>query len=90
VLIGLRRTTTGSWAKTSCASCRSESPAVGIIYDIFNGFSAGKEPGKPPTSGIKAHLIHCHLKDGLRTADGGHRYVYLGEGDLPLARIMAG
>lgn len=65
------------------------SPGLGVLYDIFNSFIESKEGWEKTYSQIKKHISYCHVKDGYRKPGGGHEYVYLGAGDLPLKEIFA-
>jgi len=64
-------------------------PGFGIVYDIFNAFTAGIEPWHVTYDLVKARIAYCHLKDGKRNAEGKMPYTLLGDGDLPIAELLA-
>lgn len=66
-----------------------DSPALGIVYDIFNSFADGREAWEETYGRIKDHILYCHVKDGYHRADGKYEHVHLGAGDLPLREILS-
>ena len=69
---------------------RVESPAVGGLWDILHTYRVGEAPAVV-TRSLGERLLHVHVKDGRRPADGAGAawdLVLLGEGDVPTAETL--
>lgn len=61
-------------------------PALRVIWDIGNAFSAGEDPAEGFDL-LKDRLAYIHVKDGKK--HGSHwKLCTLGEGDVPLGRAI--
>ena len=67
---------------------RVNSPGLGVVYDIFNAYTAKLEPWDTTYALVKDRICYCHLKDGFEDRAGKHQYCALGGGVMPLAAIM--
>jgi sugar phosphate isomerase/epimerase len=63
------------------------SRAVGALWDTHHPFRMG-EPTAVVWANLANRLIHVHLKDAKRRADGGWDLVLLGEGEVPCREIL--
>jgi sugar phosphate isomerase/epimerase len=66
----------------------SESPDVGLVWDVCNMWSVTKESPTHVYEQLKPYIRHTHIKDVKLLRDGGLRYVLLGEGDAPVAEAV--
>ena len=64
------------------------SPAFGVLYDPCNCAANGVDY-RAAWETFHEHVVHVHLKDGQRAADGSWRRVHLGEGEID-ARWLLG
>src|SRR6266542_219655 len=68
---------------------RLTGPGVGALWDTLHPYRFGESIAE--TLGrIGDRLLHVHLKDGARPADGGveWRFTLLGQGDVPIRDIL--
>ncbi len=56
---------------------------TGLVWDITNMWSVTKEPPADVYRKLKKYIRHAHIKD-LKTIDGKQRYVFLGQGEVPI------
>jgi sugar phosphate isomerase/epimerase len=61
-------------------------PALRAVWDFGNAFAAGEDPAEGQQQ-LGQHLGYVHVKDGV-LVDGHWRLTRLGEGDVPLARVI--
>ena len=64
------------------------SPGLGVLFDIYNGFISGKETWVQTYEKIKGHIGYFHVKDGYADRQGKMVYVMMGAGDLPIVDIV--
>jgi sugar phosphate isomerase/epimerase len=74
-------------AAVSEVLARVPSPSVGALWDTHHPFRMG-EPTAVVWTNLAARLIHVHLKDARRRADGNWDLVLLGEGEVPCREIL--
>ncbi len=65
----------------------SESPQVGLIWDIFNMWSVTNEKPAEVYDRLKKYIRHTHIKDAQRINDEMH-YVLLGQGVAPISEAV--
>ncbi|TFG71960.1 MAG: sugar phosphate isomerase/epimerase [Anaerolineales bacterium] len=63
-------------------------PRVRVLWDLHHPFRTNGEPPQMTYANIGSYTASIHVKDSVPTADGGHRYVLLGEGDVPLQEML--
>lgn len=88
VTIGLE--THDSWSRgDECAVLLEtvDHPALGIVWDAHHSYRRGERP-EETMAAIGDWIVHVHLKDGLEQG-GKAQYELFGEGDLPLAEMLA-
>ncbi len=56
---------------------------VGMVWDIFNMWSATKESPSAVYADLKKYIHHTHIKDG-KLSDGKIQLVLLGKGESPI------
>ena len=66
---------------------RVDSPEVGILWDLGNPYFEGEE-AEETWENVKDELVYIHLKDMRSSSDGDWQYVLMGEGKLPLQKVM--
>ena len=66
---------------------RVNSTALALIWDTGNPIGYGQDPWEFYTT-VKEHVVYVHIKDGIRTEDGGAKYVLCGEGDARLSEVL--
>ena len=64
-----------------------ESNAVGVIWDIHHPVNGG-ESIEDTYKAIGSKIEHLHLKDAKRLEDGSEVMCLMGEGDLPVKKIV--
>lgn len=65
-------------------------PGAGALWDILHPFRVG-ETAEQALDQMLDRLLHVHIKDGRRPADGNPNWdlTLLGEGDVPTQQILA-
>ncbi len=66
---------------------RVDSPGLGLIWDTGNPVAYGQDPWEFYT-GVKEHVVYVHIKDGVRTEDGGAKYLLCGDGDARVSEVL--
>jgi sugar phosphate isomerase/epimerase len=64
-------------------------PNVGLIWDIYNMYTATQEPVNEVHKALKKYIKHVHVKDGIISTNGNHNYTLLGQGNTPLRAAVA-
>lgn len=82
-----------AWSHTANAAALVDAagePSIGIVYDVLHPCRVG-EPVNTSLSVLERHIELVHVKDGHRPRDGSLEWALcaLGEGDVPLERIVA-
>jgi sugar phosphate isomerase/epimerase len=65
-------------------------PGAGVLWDTLHPFRVGDTLDETITN-LRDRLLHVHVKDGRRPADGGPNWklTLLGEGEVPMRDILA-
>jgi sugar phosphate isomerase/epimerase len=63
---------------------------AGVLWDTLHPFRVGDTLDQT-IANLRGRLLHVHIKDGRRPADGGPNWdlTLLGEGDVPIRDILA-
>ncbi|HZC76794.1 MAG TPA: sugar phosphate isomerase/epimerase [Ktedonobacterales bacterium] len=82
-----------AWSRSATAvalTIAAGMPSVGILYDVLHPCRMG-ETVEQTVSTLGRHVQLVHVKDGHRPPDGAEEWPLcaLGEGDVPLDRILA-
>lgn len=82
--------TNGFYAKTKVLGLmfnEIKTKNIGILYDIHHPYRYFNEDPEYTINNIAPYIRHVHIKDSVME-NGKARYRLLGEGDLPVARIV--
>ena len=82
--------TNGFYAKTKVLGLmlqEIEDGNIGILYDVHHPYRYFHEDPEYTIRNIGPYIRHVHIKDSVMQ-DGKVQYRLLGEGDLPMARIV--
>jgi sugar phosphate isomerase/epimerase len=63
-------------------------PRVRVLWDLHHPYRTNGESPQMTYANIGSFTASIHVKDSIQTADGGHQYVLLGEGDVPLKAML--
>ncbi len=63
-------------------------PRIRVLWDLHHPFRMNHEPPEVTYANLGPYTINLHVKDSRPTSDGGHTYTLLGEGDVPLKRML--
>jgi sugar phosphate isomerase/epimerase len=63
-------------------------PRVRILWDLHHPYRTNGEPAAFTYANLSPYTVSTHVKDSAPTEDGGHQYVLLGEGDVPLKEML--
>ena len=66
---------------------KADHPRVRVLWDLHHPFRTNGEPAEVTYANLAPYVVSIHVKDSIPTADG-HQYVLLGEGDVPLKRML--
>jgi sugar phosphate isomerase/epimerase len=59
-----------------------DSPALRAIWDAGNAFFAGEKPFPDGYRAVADRIVHVHVKDAVRGADGEAAWAVVGEGEI--------
>jgi len=62
-------------------------PRVRVLWDLHHPFRTNGEPAEVTYRNLAPYVASIHVKDSIPTEDG-HQYVLLGEGDVPLQKML--
>lgn len=82
--------TNGFYAKTKVLGLmfsELKTKNIGILYDIHHPYRYFNEDPEYTIKNIAPYIRHVHIKDSV-VENGKARYRLLGEGDIPVARIV--
>ncbi len=63
-------------------------PRVRVLWDLHHPYRTNGEPADVTYRHLAPYTVSIHVKDSVPTADGGHQYVFLGEGDVPVKTML--
>lgn len=88
VTVGLETHDDFSRSRTVAAVLQQvSSPAIGALWDTHHPYRVGESVAEVWTN-LASRLVHVHLKDARRRADGSWELVLLGEGEVPCREIL--
>ncbi|MCW4020620.1 MAG: sugar phosphate isomerase/epimerase, partial [Candidatus Bathyarchaeota archaeon] len=73
-----------------CARVMAEvdHPRVRVLWDLHHPFRLNGELPEVTYGNLAPYLVGIHVKDSILDDEGRSRYVLLGEGDVPLKRML--
>jgi sugar phosphate isomerase/epimerase len=63
-------------------------PRVRVLWDLHHPFRTTGEAPEFTYANLGPYTVSIHVKDSKPNADGSHTYVLLGEGDVPLKKML--
>jgi sugar phosphate isomerase/epimerase len=63
-------------------------PRVRVLWDLHHPFRTNGEPAEVTYANLAPYTVSIHVKDSIPNEEGGHTYVLLGEGDVPLKKML--
>jgi sugar phosphate isomerase/epimerase len=63
-------------------------PRVRVLWDLHHPFRTNGELPEVTYANLAPYTVSTHVKDSVPTADGHHQYVLLGDGDVPVKRML--
>jgi len=69
------------------AMAQVNSPAIGVLWDTHHPYRMG-ETAAETYERVKDRLVHVHIKDAVKKADGGWQLVLLGKGEVTCKESM--
>jgi sugar phosphate isomerase/epimerase len=63
-------------------------PRVRVLWDLHHPYRANGEAPEHTYTNLGPYTVNTHVKDSVPTADGGHTYVLLGHGDVPVKQML--
>jgi len=79
------------WVRTAPLAevvARVDRPDVGVLWDLHHPYRAGESP-EQTCANIGDRTVGVHVKDSRPAADGRWTYCLPGDGDVPLADMVA-
>ncbi len=70
---------------------RSALPGTALLWDAHHTWRKGGESPVETWGGIRASVVHVHVKDSIAVASARHPFTYVlpGDGDFPVAPLFA-
>lgn len=90
--VALAVETHDDWTRSAALAevmSRTDAANVGVLWDLHHPFRVGRESPRQTYDNIGRFTIATHVKDSRPTGDGEHEYCLGGEGDVPLAEMVA-
>ena len=75
-------------ANVARAMAETNHPRVRVLWDLHHPYRAGGESPETTYANLGPYTVSTHLKDSIPLDGGGHAYVLLGEGDVPLRAML--
>ena len=66
----------------------ADHPRVRVLWDLHHPYRTNGEDAALTYRNLSPYTVSTHVKDSMPTADGGHEYVLLGDGDVPLKAML--
>ncbi len=66
----------------------ADHPRVRVLWDLHHPYRTNGEPAALTYRNLSPYTVSTHVKDSKPTTDGGHQYVLLGDGDVPLKTML--
>ncbi len=63
-------------------------PRVRVLWDLHHPYRTNGEKPEVTYANLAPYTVSTHVKDSRPNPDGGHTYVLLGEGDVPLKKML--
>jgi sugar phosphate isomerase/epimerase len=63
-------------------------PRVRVLWDLHHPYRTNGEPAEVTYKNLAPYTVSTHFKDSVPNPGGGHTYVLLGEGDVPLKAMI--
>lgn len=63
-------------------------PNVRVLWDLHHPYRANGESPESTYENLAPYTVSLHVKDSVPNQEGGHTYVLLGEGDVPLKSML--
>jgi sugar phosphate isomerase/epimerase len=63
-------------------------PRVRVLWDLHHPYRTNGEKPEVTYANLSPYTVSIHVKDSRPNPDGGHTYVLLGEGDVPLKKML--
>jgi len=63
-------------------------PRVRVLWDLHHPYRTNGEPAAFTYANLGPFTVSTHVKDSVPLPGGGHQYVLLGEGDVPLKEML--
>jgi len=67
---------------------KANHPRVRVLWDLHHPFRANGELPEVTYANLAPYTVSTHVKDSIPKPEGGHTYVLLGEGDVPLEKML--
>lgn len=66
----------------------ADHPRVRVLWDLHHPFRTNGEAPEVTYANLAPYTVSIHVKDSLPNEDGTHSYTLLGEGDVPLEKML--
>jgi sugar phosphate isomerase/epimerase len=66
----------------------TDHPRVRVLWDLHHPYRANGEAPALTYANLSPYTVSLHLKDSLPLEGGEHKYVLLGQGDVPLKAML--
>jgi fatty-acyl-CoA synthase len=59
-----------------------------VLWDLCNPYFEKRETPETTHALLAPYVVSTHVKDAVEAADGKHDYRFLGEGEVPVRRML--
>jgi len=67
---------------------KADHPNVGVLWDLHHPFRFNHEDPEETYANLSPYVVGVHVKDSVLDEKGQTRYVFLGEGDVPIKKML--
>ena len=80
-----------AWTNSSVLArvvAEANHPRIRVLWDLHHPYRANDEPPEATYASLAPYVVSIHVKDSVLDKDGKPRYVLLGEGTVPIKKML--
>jgi sugar phosphate isomerase/epimerase len=80
-----------AWTNSSVLArviAEADHPRIRVLWDLHHPYRANGEPPEVTYANLAPYVVSIHVKDSVLGADGKPQYVLLGEGTVPIKKML--
>lgn len=80
-----------AWTNSSVmarVAAETDHPRIRVLWDLHHPYRANGEPPEITFANLAPYIVSIHVKDSVLGKDGKPQYVLLGEGTVPIKKML--